>query len=54
MQSEIDFTLILILKSMQFPTIFDEPELNLWKELGLANNTVFSEFGHTMLNNEIF
>ena len=51
---EIDFTVILILKSMQFPTISDEPELNLWKELGLANKAVFSEFWRTMSNNEIF
>ena len=54
MRSETDVTLILILKSMQIPTISDEPKLKLWKELGLANNAVFSEFWCTVLNNELF
>ena len=39
---------------MHFPTISDEMELNLWKELGLPNNTIFSEFWRTMSNNENF
>ena len=39
---------------MQFPTISDEPGLNLLKELGLANNAMFSEFWRTMANNELF
>ena len=41
MQSEIDVTLVLILKSMQNLTISDELELNLWKDLGLANDAMF-------------